>query len=248
MKNIIASILMLLICCNANAEEKKGRNKKKPINIYYSAPLSTARDLAGNLELRESIYKFSKGKYNIILPQEEVTLSKKFNFAVQNSASRDEIKKTARDIDIQTIFEADGIIVNMDRKIPNVGVVAEFFINRCLDKPAILFKTDAYHDKLDSGNIDENSAKTKAGPWSIMLNYYPKTVVSLLDSPSIHTNCVKDAKDGSASEIQKCLMEKTTQQLITELEQIDFSQKVDEKTMIGCAKIFNFEYPYKNVS
>ncbi len=143
--------------------------EKKFLTIYFAGDLFDAKDLGGNLMLARAIEEFSKGAYQIRLPQDgecEVT---------------ERTAKNIRDEDFRMLLESDLIIANFDGCDPDSGTVTEFCFAKMMDIPALLLRTD-FRDGGDAALPDST-------PWNLMLSHFPRTEILHLNSMQIYHDC-----------------------------------------------------------
>ncbi len=237
-QNKLLFITVFLIFSSYISPSCADKKKINPVKLYCAGTISTITHLAGNIKLAEAIAEVSNNKYSCILPQDLPLQSSKIIELKKNNAKSHHLSKAIRDIDIKAIFQADGVLVNMDGKSPSSGAVVEFMINRCLDKPAVLFKTDAYHDKFDDKkNYNQFS---NHGPWSIMVSHYPKTSAVVINASDLYKDLhtTKNEQKNTKIDDDKFLVRSVASKIVQALDTLNFTHTTPDNQYSWCASVF----------
>ncbi len=148
--------------------------KEKEYSIYFAGDLFNHKDLLGNVALADAISKFSKGKYNCVLPQD----------LEQNKST----PKAIRDSDILNLLSSDIAIFNFDGSELDSGTVVEFMIAKFADIPAVVLRTDfrgggdCCETRVGTGNSEVYP------PWNLMASFYPRTKILLMNCADEYAN------------------------------------------------------------
>lgn len=126
------------------------------MQVYFAGELFSFKHLIGNAALANSIHLKSDGRYQCILPQ--------------SLEQRDTTPHKIRDQDIKTLLSCDVALFNFDGTEIDSGTVVEFMICKFLDIPAVIIRSD-FRNGGDGSD-----------PWNLMISFYPRTEVILVDS------------------------------------------------------------------
>ncbi len=131
--------------------------------IYLAGDLFDHKHLAGNLMLARAIEKQSKGRFELVLPQE-----------LEQSSGR---STDIRNNDIRLLVECDLALFNFDGVDLDSGTVVEFMIAKMLNIPCVILRTDfrAAGDQIEGGD-----------PWNLMASGYPSTEKLILNAMEIY--------------------------------------------------------------
>lgn len=126
-------------------------------DFYFAGELFDAKHLMGNAYLASEILNTSNGKFRPILPQD----------LEQRSLHPHDI----RDEDILALLEADLALFHFDGSELDSGTVVEFMLAKFSDIPSVILRSDfrASGDQLDH-------------PWNLMVSFYPRTEVVIVDA------------------------------------------------------------------
>ncbi len=126
-------------------------------DFYFAGELFDAKQLMGNAYLAAEILKNSDGRFRPVLPQD----------LEQRSLHPHDI----RDEDLLALLEADLALFHFDGSELDSGTVVEFMIAKFADLPSVIVRSDfrASGDQVDH-------------PWNLMVSFYPRTEVVLVDA------------------------------------------------------------------
>ena len=126
-------------------------------DFYFAGELFDAKHLMGNAYLAAEILKNSEGKFRPILPQD----------LEQRSLHPHDI----RDEDILALLESDLALFHFDGSELDSGTVVEFMLAKFADIPSVIIRSDfrASGDQVDH-------------PWNLMVSFYPRTEVVIVDA------------------------------------------------------------------
>ncbi len=126
-------------------------------DFYFAGELFDAKHLTGNAYLAAEILKQSEGKFRPIIPQD----------LEQRSLHPQDI----RDEDILALIESDLALFHFDGQELDSGTVVEFMIAKFTDIPSVVVRSDF----RASGDQAEH-------PWNLMVSFYPRTEVVLINA------------------------------------------------------------------
>jgi len=126
-------------------------------DFYFAGELFDAKHLMGNAYLAAEILKNSEGKFRPILPQD----------LEQRSLHPHDI----RDEDILALLESDLALFHFDGSELDSGTVVEFMLAKYADIPSVIVRSDF----RASGDQVEH-------PWNLMVSFYPRTEVVIVDA------------------------------------------------------------------
>jgi nucleoside 2-deoxyribosyltransferase len=129
----------------------------RSFDFYFAGELFDAKHLIGNAYLAAEILKQSDGRYRPVLPQD----------LEQRSLHPQDI----RDEDILALLESDLALFHFDGSELDSGTVAEFMIAKFADIPSVILRSDF----RASGDQAEH-------PWNLMVSFYPRSEVVLVDA------------------------------------------------------------------
>jgi nucleoside 2-deoxyribosyltransferase len=159
-------------------------------SIYFAGELFNAKHLIGNSALAAAIERQSKGEFICRLPQ---ALEQRSNSAWQ-----------IRDQDLETLIDCEIAIFNFDGTEVDSGTVVEFMVAKFADIPSLLLRTD-FRKGGDQGEH----------PWNLMMSYYPRTRICLLDSIGLYQEAL--AKGADYHEASSRMLENIAQRVVEEL-------------------------------
>ncbi len=164
---------------------------KKSHSVYFAGDLFNIKDLLGNVAVARAVEKFSDGKFQCALPQD---------FQAQSGST-----KGIRDCDIFNLLSADVGIFNFDGSELDSGTVVEFMLAKFADIPAVVLRTD-FRNGGDAISITKNSGEeAEYHPWNLMVSFYPRTKVLILDAMRIYKKHANDENplQGAVDDIAK---------------------------------------------
>lgn len=151
-------------------------SEKETVSVYFAGALFKAHDLTGNSHIGAAVENLSEGYFKMLLPQ---------SFEPRSFAP-----KVIRDEDIKNVLKADAVVVQFDGTEVDSGTTVEYMIAKMADIPVVILRSDIRNGG-DQGDGD---------PWNIMLSFFPRVVVKLVDSLSVYKEALKKAK-GNESQI-----------------------------------------------
>jgi len=190
-----------------------------PYTIYSAGALFTQDDLATNVMIKEAVWRLSKGKFQIFLPQsrevQELTMPN--------------IEAHIRNTDLLEVIKADIILGRFDGPELDSGTVLEFTTAKFLGKPTVILRCDFRRMVF----VGEN------GPYNSMVKNWPRTVEIYLHSFEIWGNLL--------AEERKSLTDSDSLQGILKAELGTLQKSVNEiaKQVIAALEIaIEMESPY----
>jgi len=129
--------------------------KPKSLTVYFSSELYSLKHLLGNAYLAEAIYERSHGRYLCHLPQDQ--------------EPRGMRPRAVRDHDLKMLAGSDLALFTFDGTDVDSATMVEFMYAKFADIPAVVLRTD-----LRRGGDGPH-------PWSLMADFYPRTVQVVLD-------------------------------------------------------------------
>ncbi len=134
---------------------------KSEYKVYLAGELFDAKHLAGNVLLSEAIERESKGRFQVMLPQ---------NLELPSMEP-----KAIRDQDFVALLDCDAAIFQFDGGDPDSGTVVEFMAAKFADLPSVVLRTDFRR----GGDRNEY-------PWNLMCSFYPRTETVVLDAMGLY--------------------------------------------------------------
>jgi nucleoside 2-deoxyribosyltransferase len=130
--------------------------------IYFAGGLFTQHDIATNVFIKESVWRQSNGKYELILPQSK---------ELRHLDSSD-VAAYLRNADLLQVVLADMLLARFDGPDLDTGTVVEFMVAKMLGKPVVVLRSDTRH--LSGKGLDD--------PYNLMVKSWPRTVEIYIDS------------------------------------------------------------------
>ncbi|CAH6419813.1 Nucleoside 2-deoxyribosyltransferase [uncultured virus] len=153
---------------NLTDKQKSRDNKQGVKTLYFAGPLFSIQQIVGNQILADNITKRSKGRYQIILPQE-----------LEQSDHND--SAGIRDGDLNAVLSADGILVNFSQEGLDDGTIVEYIISQTVGKPAVVYRTDY-------------RVFTNEEPFNPLLLNYPNTEYVYVDALGLYKQLNDDSQ------------------------------------------------------
>jgi nucleoside 2-deoxyribosyltransferase len=143
-------------------------------DFYFAGELFDAKHLMGNAYLAAEILKNSEGRFRPVLPQD----------LEQRSLHPHDI----RDEDLLALLESDLALFHFDGSELDSGTVVEFMIAKFADIPSVIVRSDfrASGDQVDH-------------PWNLMVSFYPRTEVVIVDALRSYKFSEGSKRSGSRS-------------------------------------------------
>lgn len=190
-----------------------------PYAIYTAGGLFTPDELATNTFLKEAIWRLSKGKFQLFLPQSR---------EIQELDNPD-IEAYIRNTDLLEVVKADIILARFDGLELESGTVVEYMTAKFLGKPTVLLRSD--FRRVNFGNFCE--------PYNLMVKNWPRTVEVQINSFVLWAEVF--------DKVRQTLSDRDTMQGMMKAE-LDTAQKsIDEiaKLVIGgLESVLMLETPY----
>jgi len=134
----------------------------KSYTVYAAGGLFTQHDLATNVFIKDSVWRQSNGRFELVLPQ-----SKELR-----DIDRSDITAYIRNIDLLQVVKADIFLARFDGLELDAGTVIEFMFAKFLGKPTVILRCDSR--RLGGENLDE--------PYNLMVKNWPRTTEIHFDS------------------------------------------------------------------
>ena len=120
------------------------RNGKKN-KIYCAGPLFNAKERQDMADLANALVS---GGYDVFLPQRDgLEFANLLPILLQHDIPEIEastiLNHAVFSLDVYQIMDSDGLVVNMDGRVPDEGAMVEAGIAWAHCKPVVIFKTDA---------------------------------------------------------------------------------------------------------
>ena len=129
--------------------------KIQSLTVYFASELYSLKHLLGNAYLAEAIYERSHGRYLCQLPQDRAPHAQR--------------PRAIRDHDLKMLAGSDLALFTFDGSELDAGTVVEFMYAKFADIPAVILRSDL------------RKAGDGPHPWSLMADYYPRTVHVVFD-------------------------------------------------------------------
>lgn len=187
--------------------------------VYAAGNIFAQHDLATNVFIKDSVWRQSQGKFELILPQ-----SKELR-----ELDRPDLAAYIRNADLAQVVKADICLARFDGLELDAGTVIEFMLAKFLGKPAVIWRCDSR--RLEGVELDE--------PYNLMVKNWPRTV-------EIQFNSLYYYIGGFAEESKKWGDLETFQttlkaELKTVINGID---TIAQKIIAGLEAVLELESPY----
>jgi len=130
--------------------------------VYAAGGIFTQHDLTTNVLIKDAVWRLSKGKYELVLPQ-----SKELR-----EVDRPDLAAYIRNVDLLQVVKTDIFIARFDGLELDAGTVTEFIMAKFLGKPTVILRCDSR--RLGGNNLDE--------PYNLMVKNWPRTTEVHIDS------------------------------------------------------------------
>ncbi|MEM0965424.1 MAG: nucleoside 2-deoxyribosyltransferase [Verrucomicrobiota bacterium] len=165
----------------------------KKSTFYFAGDLFDSKHLAGNAFLAEAIYEESGKSLLPVLPQ--------------NLEQRETSAHSIRDNDILCLLDCDLALFHFDGSELDSGTVVEFMFAKFADVPSVVIRSD-FRAKGDQ----------ELHPWNLMVSYYPRTEVVLLDSMHIYQNAFRpEENEGPEDYLESGLSGRRTRAMLADI-------------------------------
>lgn len=143
-------------------------------SAYLAGRLFNQHEITGNVLLKEAVWRKSKGRFNLVLPQ-----SKELR-----QLEIPDLSAYLRNEDLHQVVKADIFIALFDGSDVDSGTVVEFMLAKMLGKPSVIIRTDSRH--LGTSGLDD--------PYNLMLKNWPRTQEVNIDSLIDYTRKIAEAR------------------------------------------------------
>jgi len=187
--------------------------------VYAAGGIFTQHDLATNVFIKDSVWKLSDGKFELVLPQ-----SKELR-----ELDRPDIAAYIRNVDLIQVVKSDLFIARFDGLELDAGTIIEFMLAKFLGKPTVILRCDSR--RLGGESLDE--------PYNLMVKNWPRTTEVHYDSLIKFT--------GGLAEEWKMLGNVSTVQSTIKAELKTVMRGIDELAQIiigGLETVLEIESPY----
>lgn len=141
------------------AKDGAGENKYK---VYAAGGIFTQHDLATNVFIKDSVWRQSNSKFELVLPQ-----SKELR-----ELNRTDIAAYIRNVDLVQVVKSDLFLARFDGLELDAGTIIEFMLAKFLGKPTVILRCDSR--RLGGKSLDE--------PYNLMVKNWPRTTEVHYDS------------------------------------------------------------------
>jgi nucleoside 2-deoxyribosyltransferase len=187
--------------------------------IYFAGGLFTQHDIAMNVFIKESVWRLSTGKFELVLPQ-----SKELRHL-----DRSDVAAYLRNADLLQVVLADVLLARFDGPDLDTGTVVEFMVARMLGKPVVILRSDTRH--LSGKGLDD--------PYNLMVKSWPRTVEVYIDSLMDYVQTI--------AEVREEMIESDTPQATLDSELDIVRNAIDDlalKVIGALESVLNMKSPY----
>ena len=190
-----------------------------PFSIYSAGGLFIQDELATNVKIKEAVWRLSKGKFQIFLPQSREV----------QELNLPNVEAHIRNTDLLEVIKADLLLARFDGPDPDSGTVLEYALAKFLGKPTVILRCDFRRMVF----IGED------GPYNSMVKNFPRTVEIQLHSFKMWGELLAEERHGfEGSETPQALME-------AELTSLQNSVDIIARQVItGLEKVIAMQSPY----
>jgi len=201
------------------SKNKKSGTSENSYRVYTAGGIFTQHDLTTNVYIKESIWRQSKGKFELVLPQSKE----------MRDLDRPDLAVYIRNTDLSNVLLADIILARFDGLELDAGTVVEFMLAKFLAKPVVILRCDSR--RLGEESLDE--------PYNLMVKNWPRTVEVHFDSLSEFSRVLSEEskKMGNVDTFQSAIK--------AELKTV--TQGIDEtaqKIIQGLEAVLEIKSPY----
>ena len=130
--------------------------------VYAAGGIFTQHELATNVFIKDSVWRQSNGKFELVLPQ-----SKELR-----ELDRPDLAAYIRNVDLVHVVKSDLFLARFDGLELDAGTLIEFMLAKFLGKPTVILRCDSR--RLSGENVDE--------PYNLMVKNWPRTTEVHYDS------------------------------------------------------------------
>lgn len=163
--------------------------------IYFAGELFDHKHLIGNALLAQAINQESKGRWQVILPQDnEAPVERALDI---------------RDQDFKLLLGCDAAVFHFDGLELDSGTVAEFMMAKMIDLPCVIIRSD-----IRSGGDQQDGE-----PWNLMCSGYPRTESLIFNSIEQYKDILSNHPDDLSATV-KIFCQKIAGMILDKLENV----------------------------
>lgn len=147
---------------NTEGNVAKDEAVENKYTVYAAGGIFTQHELATNVFIKDSVWRQSDGKFELVLPQ-----SKELR-----ESDRPDMAAYVRNVDLAHVLKSDLFLARFDGLELDAGTLIEFIVAKFLGKPAVILRCDSR--RLGGERIDE--------PYNLMVKNWPRTTEVHYDS------------------------------------------------------------------
>lgn len=205
-----------------NPQESGTSKSGGPFTIYSAGGLFTQDELSTNVLFKEAVWRQSRGKFQLFLPQSREL----------QELDKPNLEAHIRNTDLLEVVKADIVLARFDGTELDSGTVVEYATAKFLGKPTVILRTD-----FRKVNFIE-----KSGPYNLMVKNWPRTAKIHLNSYEIWADLFARERQGltNVDDLKKMM----------EAELNTLQKSVDEVAthiIVGCEAVLKMESPYPAV-
>lgn len=187
--------------------------------VYAAGGIFTQHELATNVFIKDSVWKQSKGKFELVLPQ-----SKELR-----ELDRPDIAAYIRNVDLVQVIKSDLFLARFDGLELDAGTIIEFMLAKFLGKPTTILRCDSR--RLGGESLDD--------PYNLMVKNWPRTTEVHYDSLINFTGGFAEEwkKSGNVSKFETTIKA----ELKTVMKGID---EIAQRIIGGLETVLEMESPY----
>ena len=141
---------------------REATNSDGPYTVYSAGGLFTQDELATNILLKEAVWRLSRGKFQLFLPQSREL----------QELDRPDVEAYIRNTDLLEVVKADIVLVRFDGLELESGTVVEFVVAKSLGKPTVVLRSD----------FRRSSCTGLSEPYNLMVKNWPRNIEVQLNS------------------------------------------------------------------
>jgi nucleoside 2-deoxyribosyltransferase len=167
--------------------------------LYVAGELFSFHHLAGNAMLASAIEQLSDNAYQCILPQ-----------ALEQ---RETTPEAIRNQDLREVILSDVCLFFFDGTELDSGTVVEFMLAKFADIPSVVVRSDF-----------RKGGDAESYPWNLMVSFYPRTKVILIDSIRQYQEKLRSGTDRSAKASVRAVdaaIEQTAKEILSAFEEVE---------------------------
>lgn len=204
----------------ASVESTQGpANSAGHYTVYAAGGLFTQHELTTNVLIKEAVWRLSKGRFELVLPQSEEL----------RQLDRPDIAAYIRNVDLLQVVQTDALLARFDGLELDTGTVVEFMMARMLGKPTLILRSDTRH--LSGQELDE--------PYNLMVKSWPRSVEVHVDSLMNYIGLIAEQSNGPGdSQALRTLLEAELSTIQAGVDQIA------RKVIDGLQAVVEMNSPY----